>query len=235
MIARRRAGLSQAQLAERLGKPQPTVARWESGKTEPTYATVREVVGACGLDMQVGLAAADASWVSTIYALRQLEPAARVRRLSFDDRDRVAALQLVGAASPHGIVVGEVAGALHGWPLILDPQGTIDVVAPAAEVDALRDVLGTETSVRLVSAPAGTYGYRDLSRGAEDMVVDGLPVRVAGLVDLLRIALADTAPHARQWALALEATLQEARRPLASPPDPDPQGGQAAEAWLASQ
>jgi transcriptional regulator with XRE-family HTH domain len=56
LIARRRAGLTQQQLARRLGVPQVTVARWESGTTEPKFDAVQKAVGACGLDLTLGFA-----------------------------------------------------------------------------------------------------------------------------------------------------------------------------------
>ncbi|MDQ6745192.1 MAG: helix-turn-helix domain-containing protein [Actinomycetota bacterium] len=38
VAARRTAGLTQAQLGERLGRSRSTVARWELGEMEPSYA-----------------------------------------------------------------------------------------------------------------------------------------------------------------------------------------------------
>ena len=57
--ARREAGLSQAQLAERMGTQAPAVARLEralaTGKHSPSIATLRKYVQACGkgLHLQV--------------------------------------------------------------------------------------------------------------------------------------------------------------------------------------
>jgi hypothetical protein len=34
---------------DRLGRPQPTVARWERGAQCPSFETVAEVIAACGL------------------------------------------------------------------------------------------------------------------------------------------------------------------------------------------
>ena len=79
----------------RLGTSQVTVARWESGATEPKFETVREVVAACELDLTLGLATADeGSWTSLIYEQLAREPAERVRHLSRDRFDRVAASSL---------------------------------------------------------------------------------------------------------------------------------------------
>lgn len=45
---RRDAGLSQAQLAERVGTTQSAVSRWESGGDEPRLATLAAILTACG-------------------------------------------------------------------------------------------------------------------------------------------------------------------------------------------
>src|ERR1700728_4679183 len=109
VIARRRAGLTQQELGERLGTSQVTVARWESGTTEPKSQTVQKVVTACELDLTLGLATTDeSSWTSLIHEQLAREPAERVRHLSRDRFDRVAALGLVGAVGLRAIVVGEV-------------------------------------------------------------------------------------------------------------------------------
>jgi transcriptional regulator with XRE-family HTH domain len=46
--ARQRAGLTQAQLAERVGTTQSAIARIETGATEPSLARVDLLVSACG-------------------------------------------------------------------------------------------------------------------------------------------------------------------------------------------
>jgi transcriptional regulator with XRE-family HTH domain len=61
--ARRRAALTQRELAERLGTTQSAIARLERGGTEPSYERVAEAVRACGLDLVPQLLAADdADW-----------------------------------------------------------------------------------------------------------------------------------------------------------------------------
>lgn len=57
--ARRRAGLSQAELAARLATTQSVIARWESGATSPSFDTVLRVVRACGLDLSLSLVEQD--------------------------------------------------------------------------------------------------------------------------------------------------------------------------------
>jgi len=53
--ARRRAGLTQAELAERISTAQPNVARWESADMSPTVDVLSRVIRACGLDLLVRL------------------------------------------------------------------------------------------------------------------------------------------------------------------------------------
>ena len=54
--ARVRAGLTQAELAARLGRERAQVARWEIGAQEPSFANLRSVVEACGFAFRVEIA-----------------------------------------------------------------------------------------------------------------------------------------------------------------------------------
>jgi transcriptional regulator with XRE-family HTH domain len=49
--ARRRAGLTQRELARRAGVPQPTVSRIEGARMSPTLDTLLPLVGACGMQL----------------------------------------------------------------------------------------------------------------------------------------------------------------------------------------
>ena len=49
--ARLRAELSQAELADRLGLPASSIARWEMDRVEPGFSTLRRVLRACGFDI----------------------------------------------------------------------------------------------------------------------------------------------------------------------------------------
>lgn len=46
--ARERAGLTQAELARTAGTSQPTIARYESGRSEPRASTLERILAACG-------------------------------------------------------------------------------------------------------------------------------------------------------------------------------------------
>ena len=65
--ARRRAGLTQAELAANAATTQSAVARWESGGSTPSVETLQRIVEACGLELRYGLAPAG----STEWSLAQ--------------------------------------------------------------------------------------------------------------------------------------------------------------------
>lgn len=50
---RRRAGLTQAQLAQAAGTSQPTIAAYESGAKSPTLRTLRRLAVAAGLEVEI--------------------------------------------------------------------------------------------------------------------------------------------------------------------------------------
>jgi transcriptional regulator with XRE-family HTH domain len=54
--ARLKAGLTQSQLAERLGRERAQIARWEIGGQEPSFENVVAVIEACGYALTVTIA-----------------------------------------------------------------------------------------------------------------------------------------------------------------------------------
>ncbi len=88
--ARLRAGLTQAELASRLGKTQSVIARWERGGVQPSLETVRGVVRACGLDLGFHLSTLDNSSAIVIDEHLRMTPAQRfadlMARVGFHDQ-----------------------------------------------------------------------------------------------------------------------------------------------------
>lgn len=78
--ARRSAGLTQAQLAERLGTTQPVIARLERGGSNPTFETVERALVAAGYQIELRATRRPAPEVdeSQIAALMRLTPAQRL-------------------------------------------------------------------------------------------------------------------------------------------------------------
>jgi transcriptional regulator with XRE-family HTH domain len=58
--ARLRAGFSQVELSERSGKDRAQIARWERDVVQPSFETLRELVRACGFDLETSLVAYEA-------------------------------------------------------------------------------------------------------------------------------------------------------------------------------
>jgi transcriptional regulator with XRE-family HTH domain len=58
--ARLKAGLTQTELAERLGRERAQVARWEIGGQEPSFENLQSVVEACGFSLRIEIAEREA-------------------------------------------------------------------------------------------------------------------------------------------------------------------------------
>jgi transcriptional regulator with XRE-family HTH domain len=233
VAGRRRAGLSQEQLAERLGRTQSTIARWESGYQHPPLESVVEALHACGLELTVGMARYDDSYESLIARQLLLDPVERVRRLA----RRAAGFDPIGmlcelAKDAQFVVIGKVAGAFNGWPITLGAR-TLHVVPADSSVGAVEEAarqLGAEPAgegedgsqrwalasgaeLHVSAVPPGTRGYRDLARDAKSMLIaPEVSVQVASLIDLVRIAEASTGPDGRVFVPALWATLETQQR-----------------------
>src|SRR5262245_50247524 len=99
--ARRRAGLTQAELAARVGTTQSAIARLEAGRSSPSLRRLTVLVDACGLELRVRLAPVQ-------------PPPAEPAALPAGTRDLLAAL---AERDLEAIVIGDVAAILHGVPL----------------------------------------------------------------------------------------------------------------------
>jgi uncharacterized protein len=83
--ARRRAGLTQAELAARAGVPQPTIARLERPGSNPTVRTLDRVVRAAGHRLEVSASPAPPEVDETLIAARlRLTPAERLASFERD-------------------------------------------------------------------------------------------------------------------------------------------------------
>jgi len=81
--ARLRAGLSQGELAERLGMPRSSIARWEVDKVEPGWSTLRRVLQACGFDLATTLVPfeRDPQQDARVAETQRLTPQERLRKM----------------------------------------------------------------------------------------------------------------------------------------------------------
>jgi transcriptional regulator with XRE-family HTH domain len=99
--ARRRAGLTQRELAERAGTTQSAIARLESGKTSPSFETVRRLLKLCGFSLLVQLEPYDDSDLAQAKAALRRTPDERLDQLdaglSFARQLQAAYAQVRGA------------------------------------------------------------------------------------------------------------------------------------------
>lgn len=91
--ARRRAGLSQADLAARVGTTQSAIARVESGRTSPSLEYLTRLVRACGFDIQARLVPYEEEDWSLARGNLRLTPKERLRKM-------LATAELVRTARP---------------------------------------------------------------------------------------------------------------------------------------
>jgi transcriptional regulator with XRE-family HTH domain len=76
--ARRRARLTQAEVARRLGVPQSQVSRWERGAVVPSFEALQRVVRACELELTIGIANRDDSYAFFVGRALDRSPAERI-------------------------------------------------------------------------------------------------------------------------------------------------------------
>jgi transcriptional regulator with XRE-family HTH domain len=79
--ARLRAGLTQAEVAERTGRDRSVIARWEQGTVAPSVETLVELVRACSFDLPLLLVPNDTSHDEQLRANLRLTPERRVNQL----------------------------------------------------------------------------------------------------------------------------------------------------------
>jgi transcriptional regulator with XRE-family HTH domain len=77
--ARRRAGLTQRELADRAGTSQAAVARIERGRQSPSLETLQRLVRACDLDLRFHLAPPDRHREGLIDATLAMSPEERLQ------------------------------------------------------------------------------------------------------------------------------------------------------------
>jgi transcriptional regulator with XRE-family HTH domain len=93
--ARRRAGLTQAELGERVGRAPSAISRWERGEVEPSLESLRFLIRAAGFDLVIGLNPTDDHDLVLIRRSLARSPAARMAEL-------VTAVQALDAMAAAG-------------------------------------------------------------------------------------------------------------------------------------
>jgi transcriptional regulator with XRE-family HTH domain len=211
-LARRRASLSQVEVARRSGIAQPSIARIEAGGVAPTVDTLERLLHACGSELRVGQrlgAGVKRAPIRELLGLDPIQRIMRVRRRKGFDPHRL----LLWSAARHArfVLVGDAAARAHGAPIA---PGLVDV-APDPDpmnrrrlmvalrrlslrskraVPSLRtrgrQAIPTDFGVvRCWWSATGLPKYEELARASDSMLVDGHVVAVACLDDLIGIAI----------------------------------------------
>lgn len=138
--ARLQAGLTQAELAERLELPASSIGRWENDTVEPGYSTLRRVLQACGFDIPpvLELFEPDEKLDALIEAARRLTPQERLAKMLARPRDwpldPYALLRELEYARVSYVVIGALARIIHG-----SEETTEDLdITPSLRPDNLR-------------------------------------------------------------------------------------------------
>jgi transcriptional regulator with XRE-family HTH domain len=159
--ARRRAGLSQRELAQRMHTSQSVIARWESGATGPSFDTVVRVARACGFELDVQFVPRsegfDHDWSiaaqnvpltpeerlanhaaarAFVERLQQAGPTSGASRLAERQPPSFRPGQIVAVLNRHAVkylIVGGFAAVAHGAPHI---TGDLDIT-PDDDLDNL--------------------------------------------------------------------------------------------------
>jgi transcriptional regulator with XRE-family HTH domain len=235
--ARRRAGLTQEQLAIRSGVHRNYIGGCERGQRNPTFERLQSLVNACGLELVIHLAEQDHSLDELAADQLALAPAERLGTMLRPGPATwvLDALRWLADVRTPAILIGEVAAALQGLPqLVHDPCLEIvsrDPVSTEAELDAAgfepsdSEARWRETdrrlswrnssgaTVEIATHVPGNAAFQDLWSAADVLHIDDdAQVVVAHPRDLLRLADASPKESARARVPGLRALLSQRAR-----------------------
>jgi transcriptional regulator with XRE-family HTH domain len=221
--ARKRAGMTQQDLAQATGMPQPSIARIEAGTVVPRTATLITLLEATGHELSVDPRgpSADRELLRRLLAMevpRRTREAVRgmpahiIRRLS-------------RFAVPF-VLIGELAEVAHGSPIKVGGVIEVCVATTGVAQDRLKLALDDDAAktdagrLRIVTETAAGDDYDVLARNSVDMhVVAGVLFPVAALEDLMRSRRAGATKTDQEAAAALGAIIEESQRHRRGRPD----------------
>ena len=207
--ARKRAGMTQHELAHATGLPQPSIARIERGTVVPRTATLIGILHATG--HQLSLEPIDPA-VDRDAIRRQL--AMDVPKRTLKSRGTAILRQLRRFGVPF-VLIGELAEVAHGSPATLGQ--VIEVCVASTDVARERLNLALDNlsaadakRLRILTETAAGDGYDMLVGNAVPLHVQaGILVRVAALEDLIRDRRARHTPEDEAAAAVLRSVLDE--------------------------
>lgn len=215
--ARRRAGMTQHDLARAVGMPQPSIARIEAGNVLPRTATLLAILDATGHELLVEPRVAVRAEVREAARERELRSIPRRTWEAMGRRGSTGVLRRLGFEGVPFILVGDLAEVVHGAPRRVGQEFEIchprDAAVAArlamvlrqigaspplgiAELRADHDIHVTTHAggLRLTTRTAAGDDYELLARNATRLIIDAsLLVHVASLEDLMRVRRAEGA------------------------------------------
>jgi len=210
--------MTQHDLAQATGMPQPSIARIEAGTVVPRTATLIDILSTTGHRLSVE--PIDRT-VDREAIRRQL--ALDVPRRTLKAMSRGANGRILRRMRRFGVpfaLIGELAEAAHGSPLKVGRAVEVCVASTDDARDRLKlalDDLAARSDVgrlRILAETAAGDDYDVLARNAVAMHVEaGILVRVASLEDLIRSRHARGTPEDRDAASVLGAIIEEMDRP----------------------
>jgi transcriptional regulator with XRE-family HTH domain len=211
--ARRRAGMTQHELARATLMPQPSIARIEAGSVVPRTATLIRILHATGHKLSVepiGPA------VDSEAIRRQLAMEAPRRTRYAIRRVPVRVLRRLRRYAVPFVLIGELAEVAHGSAATVGRDIEVCVASTDVARERLKMALddpGVTTDrkhLHVVTETAAGDDYDVLAPNAVALHVEaGMLVRVAALEDLIRARRARCTPKDREAALVLEAIMLE--------------------------
>lgn len=192
--ARRRAGITQTELAARAGMLQPAVARLERGAAIPRVDTLERLLRACGRTLTTEPRWAAGIPRERIRSLRRVDPLYRLHGNTAPGFRPIRALRVLAARHVRFVIVGPAAARIYGAPIGLD---RLDIVAQPDYMNARR-LRGALTRFRtwrvsvgrvVVRRSLGPIGsYELLERAALELWLERRTVLVASIDDLILMA-----------------------------------------------
>lgn len=207
--ARKRAGMTQQQLADAAGVPQPSIARIERGTVMPRAGMLIDLLAATGHRLAVE-PIEPAAEESAIGKRLGMTVPRRTRASMRASAGPIRILRRLRRFNVPFVLIGELAETAHGSPLPVG--GPVEVCHATTEVAEERLALAREdlgrqadpSRLRLVTQTDAGDAYDVLLRNAINLPVDaGLLVRVAALDDLIRARRARHSPEDQQAAAVL--------------------------------
>jgi transcriptional regulator with XRE-family HTH domain len=219
--ARRRAGMTQHDLARAADVPQSTIARIERGTVSPRAETLVKLLAATGQQLSIEPIDPELDRAQIRRRLfmgvpRRTAEALGLNETTQRDAAPITILRRLRRFGVPFVLVGDLAEVAQGVPQTL--EGPMEVCHAATDVAMQR--LGRAMadmdadSVQLLTHTATGDDYEVLIRNADKMhVVAGIVVKVAAVADLIRARRAGPTPDDARVAAVLRVIQDEVHAP----------------------